>query len=293
MTSERTPESVVRLKAIALMCAAVTVFSGLDTLAKYLAASVQLPVTEIIWVRMTGNVVLNLLMFGVPALIGLAASPNLRLHVLRSLFMASTTGLNFLALKFLRLDQTQTIFFLTPFIVALLAGPVLGEWIGWRRLVAIIVGFSGVLFVTRPGFGGVHPAILLSLGAALGYGGYNIVTRYLAQRESAGIIQTGAPIAGALLYLPFALQNWVWPGDTTTMLALVAMGFIGGFGHWLLVLAHRHAPAPILSPFTYVGLPSMTLLGYLVFGDVPDHWTLIGAAIIILAGIYLISREGG
>jgi drug/metabolite transporter (DMT)-like permease len=232
------------------------------------------------------------MMFGVPALTALAASPNLRLHVLRSLFMATTTGLNFLALKYLRLDQTQTIFFLTPFIVALLAGPVLGEWIGWRRLAAVVVGFSGVLFVTRPGFGGVHPAIALSLGAALTYGGYNIATRYLAQREGTGIIQTGAPIAGALLYLPFAVQDWVWPAETATLLALLAMGFVGGFGHWLLVLAHRHAPAPVLSPFTYVGLPSMTLLGYMVFGDVPDRWTLIGAAIIVLAGIYLISREG-
>lgn len=291
MNSPRSPERSERLKAIAFMCGAATVFSVLDTLAKYLAVRAGLPVTEVIWVRFASNVVLNMFMFGPLLFTALARSSLWRTHVLRSLFMAGTTGLNFFALRYLRLDQTVTIFFIAPFIVALLAGPILNEWIGWRRLLAVFAGFTGVLFVTRPGFGGVHPAVVLSLGASLSYALYAISTRYLTRREPAELAQQSMPLAGFLLFMPFAIADWVWPADMLTAFGLIIMGFIGGFGHWLLVLAHRHAPAPIIAPFTYIGLPSMAALGFVIFGDVPDWWTLFGALIIISAGIYLIWRE--
>lgn len=280
-----------RLAAIGLMCASVTVFSILDTLAKHLANHAGLPVMEIIWVRFAGNVVLNLLMFGALSHVALMKSGKKSIHGLRSLLMALTTGFNFLALSYLQLDQTITLFFLAPLIIAALGGPLLGEWIGWRRMLAVLTGFIGVLFVTRPGFGGIHWAVLYSLGATITYAFYNISTRYLTRHDPASLIQVGTPLFGLALFLPPALWQWQWPGDLITWFALIALGFIGGFGHWLLVLAHRHAPAPIIAPFTYVGLPSMTLFGFLVFGDLPSWWTLFGAAIIIAAGGYLLWRE--
>lgn len=280
-----------RLKAIALMCGAVTVFSVLDTLAKYLANQSGLPVTQIIWVRFTSNIILNLLMFGPLLFVTALKTPYKLVHLARSLCMAATTGLNFLALQYLQLDQTVTVFFIAPLIVAALGGPLLGEWIGWRRFGAILIGFSGVLFITRPGFGGVHYAISYSFGAALTYALYSLSTRYVTRLEAPQLAQIIAPLAGFIIFAAPALSQWIWPANLTIWVLLILMGFIGGFGHWLLVLAHKSAPAPILSPFTYVGLPSMIMLGWLVFDDLPTWWTLAGASIIIFAGGYLLWRE--
>ena len=109
---------------------------------------------------------------------------------LRSGLMVVTTGFNFLALRYLQLDQTITIFFLTPLLVAGLAGPLLGEWVGWHRMLAIIAGFFGVLLVMHPGIGSVHWAMLIALVATLGYAVYNIATRYLAAFDPATVTQT-------------------------------------------------------------------------------------------------------
>ena len=154
-----------------------------------------------------------------------------------------------------------------------------------------LFGFAGVLFVTRPGFGGVHWAITYSFGAALTYALYSISTRYLTRLEAPQLAQISAPIAGTLIFAGPGLAQWIWPADLMTWALLLGLGFVGGFGHWLLVLAHKNAPAPILAPFTYVGLPSMIVLGWVVFGDLPTWWTLLGASIIILSGGYLLWRE--
>ena len=280
-----------RRKAIVLMCVAVSLFSVLDTLAKYLANNTGLPVTQIIWVRFAGNILLNLLMFGPLLLLAARNTPQKWMHFARSMLMAATTGLNFLALKYLQLDQTVTMFFIAPLIVAALGGPLLNEWIGWRRFMAIVLGFTGVLFITRIGFGGVHYAMIYSLGAALTYALYMISTRYISKLEAPELMQITAPLAGFILFAPLAYAHWIWPQTLMIWILLLAMGLIGGFGHWLLVLGHRLAPAPILAPFTYAGLPSMTLLGWMVFGDLPSWWTLLGASIIMSSGGYLLWRE--
>lgn len=280
-----------RLKAIALMAAAVTVFSLLDTLAKYLANTSGLPIMQIVWVRFAGNILVNVLMFGPFLMLAALKTPHRLVHLGRSLFMAATTGLNFIALQYLQLDQTVTIFFIAPLFIAALGGPLLGEWIGWRRFSAIFVGFSGVLFVTRPGFGGIHYAIIFSFGSALSYAFYSLATRYLTRIERPELAQITAPVAGFLIFLPPAIAHWIWPTDLLTWFLLLVLGFIGALGHWLLILAHRSAPAPILAPFAYVSLPSMVMLGFLFFGDLPSWWTLLGASIIILSGSYLLWRE--
>jgi drug/metabolite transporter (DMT)-like permease len=281
-----------RIKAIALMCFAVSVFAVLDTMAKYLATKVDLPVTEVVWIRFLSNMILNMLVFGPWALSVMLKSKQRNTHLLRSTFMALTTALNFLALAYLQLDLTTTIFFVAPFVVAALGGPILGEWIGWRRMMAILVGFLGVLVVTRPGSGMMHFALIYSFSAMFAYSFYALSTRYLTQQgEETRVITFATPLVGTLLFTPFALNQWQWPADGLTWTLLIGLGFVGGFGHWLLVIAHRLAPAPIIAPFTYIGLPSAATLGYVVFGDIPDIWTLVGASIIITAGIYLIWRE--
>ena len=273
--------------ALATLC-----FTVLDASAKYLVVAEGVPVAEVTWLRFVGHVV-----FSAAVLWPFALKPSLRsakplLQVLRSVLMVVTTGFNFIALRYLQLDQTVTIFFLTPLLVAALAGPLLHEWVGWHRMLAIVAGFFGVLLVMHPGIGTVHWAMLLALVATFGYALYNLATRYLAAFDPPSVTQTYTPLAGVLILAPFALGGaWHWPQGAGQWVLLASLGFWGGLGHWLLILAHRSAPAPVLAPFIYLGLIWMSAAGFLVFGDLPTLWTLSGAAVVILSGLYLLARE--
>jgi drug/metabolite transporter (DMT)-like permease len=280
-----------RLKAIGPMVLATLCFAVLDSTAKYLVVAEHVPVAQVTWLRFVGHVVFSALVLWPFALRPSLRSQKPLVQIVRSALMVVTTGFNFLALRYLQLDQTVTIFFLTPLLVAAFAGPLLGEWVGWHRMVAILAGFLGVLVVMHPGIGTVHWAMLLALVATLGYAFYNLATRYLAAFDPASVTQTYTPLAGVLILAPFALGVWHWPEDTRQWLLLATLGFWGGLGHWLLILAHRSAPAAVLAPFIYLGLIWMSAAGFLVFGDVPTWWTLSGAAIVILSGLYLLARE--
>ena len=164
------------------MCGAVATFSCLDTTGKYLLHSMH-PL-QVVWVRYTGAFLLALLFLNPVTSPGMLVTRRPWLQVGRSALLLLSTALNFFALQFLQLDEALSILFSTPFIVAILCGPLLGEWVGWRRWVAIGVGFVGVLLVARPGFGGLHPAALLSLGSAICYALYSISTRVLARSDS-------------------------------------------------------------------------------------------------------------
>jgi drug/metabolite transporter (DMT)-like permease len=280
-----------RLKAVGLMCMALVLFSGLDTSAKYLAATAGLPIAQIVWVRFAGQFLLMLSFLSALPLATLLATRKPGWELVRSVLMASTTAFNFLALQHLRLDQTVTVVFLAPLVVALLAGPLLGEWVGWRRLMAILVGFLGILIVVRPGLGGLHHAFLYAFGAMLAYALFMLLTRYLAAYDKPLAMLFYSILVGTFALAPFALWQWVWPESIGQWLLLAALGMLGGTGHYLLIHAYRLAPASIVSPFLYMQLLSMVAFGYAAFGDVPDFWTIAGAAVIIGSGIYLIHRE--
>ena len=280
-----------RVKAIGLMALASLCFAALDATGKYLIVKEGVPVAEVSWLRFVGHV-----MFSAVVLWPFALTPSLRsakpwIQIVRAALMVVTTGLNFLSLRYLQLDQTITIFFLTPLIVAALAGPLLNEWVGWHRMLAIIAGFFGVLLVMHPGIGTVHWAMLISLVATLGYAVYNIATRYLAAFDPAAVTQTYTPLVGLVLLAPPAFAVWQWPADLWQWALLASLGFWGGLGHWFLILAHRGAPASVLAPFIYLGLIWMSALGFVLFDELPTLWTLSGAAVVILSGLYLLSRE--
>ena len=295
MSTRKPPSAEIdashRLKAIGLMALATLCFAALDSTGKYLIVREGIPVAQVTWLRFVGHVV-----FSAVALWPFAFRPSLRsarpvVQALRSVLMVVTTGFNFLALRHLQLDQTVTIFFLTPLLVAALAGPLLHEWVGWHRVVAIMAGFVGVLLVVHPGIGTVHWAMLLVLIATFGYALYNLATRYLAVFDPPEVTQSYTPLGGLLILAPFALAAWHWPEGARQYVLLASLGFWGGLGHWLLILAHRGAPASVLAPFIYLGLIWMSVAGYLVFGQVPTLWTLSGAAVVILSGLYLLARE--
>jgi len=280
-----------RLKAVVLMCTAVTLFSCLDCTAKYLVSRAHLPTSEVVWLRFAGQMLLMVTILGPDAVPGLLQTRKLGLQMIRSVLMAATTICNFIAVRYLRLDQTVSIAFLAPLVVAALAGPLLGEWVGWRRMIAIIVGFLGILVVVRPGFADVHWAFGVSLLSMLVYALFMLITRKLAPFDPPLVTLWYALLVGTVVGLPWAVADWVWPAGPMDWMRLLSLGAFGGLGHYLLILAYRLAPAPSVAPFMYFQLLSMVSLGYLVFGDVPDHWTLLGSLIIVGAGIYLVHRE--
>ncbi len=279
-----------RVKAIGLMCLAVALFSSLDTSAKYLVTHAGIPVVQVVWSRFLGQLVIMLSMLSALPLSALLDTRKLKLEMLRSVLMVSTTAFNFLALRHLRLDQTISVVFMAPLIVALLAGPLLGEWVGWRRLVAILVGFIGVLIVVHPGVGALHPAFLFAFASMLAYAFFMLLTRFLAAHDTPLVMLFYSVLVGAFGLAPFALWNWAWPQTPGTWAILCLLGVFGGAGHYLFIHAYRLAPASRVAPFIYLQLLTIVMFGFIVFGDMPDIYTLIGATVIIGSGVYLLHR---
>jgi drug/metabolite transporter (DMT)-like permease len=277
-----------RLQGIGLMCVAVLLFGCLDTSAKYL--STHMDILQVVWARYMFHFLLSFVVVNPWTVPGLLSSKRPGLQVVRSIVLLVSTAANFTALHYLQLDQTVSISFSAPFLVAVMAGPILGEWVGRKRLVAILVGFLGVLLVTRPGFG-FHWAFALSFLSAVLYAVYNITTRILAGYDPATTTLFYSSLIGVLVFTPIVPFVWEWPPTLLDWLLMVAVGGFGAIGHWFLILAHRQAPAAIVAPFVYTELVWVVLLGWLIFADVPSEWTLAGAAIVIGSGLYLLYRE--
>lgn len=278
-----------RMTAIALMCATMIFYAALDTTAKWLGLS--LPLLQIVWARYVGATLIALVIGNPLTAPHRLRSNGLRLQLIRSGFLFGSTVLSFTAVRYLQLSETTAINFALPLAVALAAGPVLGEWVGPRRLAAIVFGFVGVLVVVQPWTGRVHPAMLLSV-ANVGFGaGYNMLTRLVAQRDTARTTLIYSTLSGAVLLTPIIPFVWVAPPGAAAWAGLVGIGTIGAIAHSLIILAHARAPASILAPFSYMQLIWMVLLGYLLFGDVPHRSTMLGAGIVVVSGLYLWHRE--
>ncbi len=282
-------ERASRLTGIALMCGAVACFAMLDTTAKYL--NLYMSTLQVVWARYTGAFLFPFIVSNPWTRPGLTRTTRPLLQVGRSVLLLGSTLCNFAALRYLQLDEAIALVFSTPFFVAALSGPLLGERVRWRRWTAIAVGFVGVLVVARPGPGSFQPAALLSLSAALFYALYSITTRILARTDSNETTLFYSNIVGALALLPVVPFVWTTPSEPLVIALMVATGAMGSFGHYLLIAAHRLAPAAVLSPFIYTEIVLVIALGFLVFGDVPNRWTLTGAAIVVASGLYILHRE--
>jgi drug/metabolite transporter (DMT)-like permease len=279
----------MRFLAIGLMCATMICFTGQDTCAKWLSAS--LPIAQIVWARYVGA-----------SLIALVASRSLtrpatlrsrrpRLQLLRSVLLFCSTTANVFAVRELQLSETATISFLTPVFVALLAGPVLGERVSAERMIAIVLGFLGVVIATRPGAGAFQPIVLVAVAGVVCNSGYVLATRKLAGSDSAQTTLAWTQIAGIVFLTP--ILPWIWrqPQSAIDWAIMAGMGVFAATSHGMLIMAHRFAPAPTLTPFTYTQLIWMIVSGVLVFGDWPAPATLIGACLVVACGAYLALRE--
>ena len=278
-----------RLTGIGLISLTYLCFALLDGSAKWLVQSV--PVLVVVWLRfLTHTLLASALLLPIRGA-ALVRTRHLRWHLLRGLMFCAMTGINFWALQYLLLTVTASIFFLVPILIALMSAPLLGERIDARRWIAILVGFAGVLVVVRPGSAAFHPAMLLSLANVVIYAAFNLMTRKLAAYDPPETIQFLPALVASVLLAPFALAVWEPPHGALEWTVLCLMGVFGGVGHYLLALAHRYAPASTLAPFLYQQILYMAAFGYLVFGSVPDPAVWIGAAIVIVSGLYLFGRE--
>jgi drug/metabolite transporter (DMT)-like permease len=278
-----------RLIGIALMCCAAACFSGLDTSAKLLGPHVG--VIEVAWARYAAGILLTLLFQNPWSHPTILRTAHLKLQLARSLLLLNSTLCTIIAVRYLRLDQIVTIAFSAPFLVTALSGPVLSEWAGPRRWAAIGVGFIGVLIATRPGFGGIHPAGAFMAFGMVSYVCYILITRIVAKNDSTETSLFYTNLVGALALTPVVPFVWTTPQSPSIALLMLAVGAFGSFGHYLLIRAHRHSPPYALAPFVYTQIVWSITWGYLFFGDAPDLLTLVGAAIVIASGLYLLNRE--
>ncbi len=279
----------MRILAIALMCAAMVCFTGLDTSSKWLG--LRLPVAQIVWSRYVGATLIALIAARPGSRFAAIRSKRPRLQALRSLLLLGSTVSVVVALRRLQLAETATISFLTPIFVALLAGPLLGERVGRERMIAIAVGFLGVLIATRPGTSAFQPVVLIAIAGVACNSGYVIATRRLAGVDPARTTLLWTQAAGVLFLTPILPLVWRWPTSANVWLAMAGLGVFAAAGHGLLIVAHKFAPAPVLTPFTYTQLVWMIVSGALIFGDWPPAATLVGAALVVACGAYLALRE--
>jgi len=279
----------MRILAIALMCGTMVFFTAHDTSTKWLGR--QLPTAEIVWARYLGAAVIALAAARPWARPAALMSRRPGLQALRSLMLLATTGCVVAALRSLQLAESATISFLNPIFVALLAGPLLGERTGGERMIAIIVGFLGVVIATRPGTSAFQPAVLIAVLGVVFNAGYVIATRKLAGVDDSRTTLVWTQAAGIILLTPLLPWVWVTPPSAKAWAVLAGLGLFAASGHALLIVAHKYAPAPVLTPFTYTQLLWMIASGFLVFGDVPPAATLIGAALVVACGAWLALRE--
>jgi drug/metabolite transporter (DMT)-like permease len=275
------------IRGIVLAVGATVLFGSSDTIAKVLSTS--LPIGEFLWIRYVLFLVMALVLGR--RVIRQAVRPrNPALQVARGICVVLSSLLFVYGVRRMTMAQATTINFLSPILITILSVPLLGETVGIRRWAAASAGLVGMLVVIRPGLGGFQPASLFGVGGAFCWALALIITRKIAITDAPETtVLWSAAIGAAVLtvLLPFeaAWPTW-WQFGLAVLLGMLASG-----GQWIVILAHRFAPASLLAPFFYTQLIWVSILGFLVFGNLPDRWTLMGAGIIIASGLYTAHRE--
>lgn len=274
-------------RGIVFMLTTTLFFVLIDTCAKQL--SLTLPVTEVVWARFFFHLLVVLLLLG-RRTVRYAYSARPVLQIFRSAMLLTTTFLYFIGIRQIDLAMASSIMFLSPILITALSVPLLGERIGLRRVLGVLAGLIGALVIVRPGVGDVPISALYFVAAACTNAMYQLTTRMLRQSDDANTTLLYTAFVGAVLATLTAPMNWVTPTSLDWGL-MVAMGSFGALGHFTLIRAFQSAPPSALMPFAYSGLIWATLFGYLVFANLPDGYTIIGALIITASGFYIFHRE--
>ena len=275
------------LRGGALMLGATVLFSASDTMAKYITQSV--PAIELATIRYA-------------VFVAMASSALLRrrrtslrsrrptLQIIRGVGVVGSAVAFIFSLGTLPISEATALNFITPLLITVLAIPVLGEVVRPQGWAAVLIGFAGMLVVVRPGLGGFHPAAFLVVLSSLCWCMAMLVTRRLVGVDRSSVTLMWTAATGFVLLLcavPFFLAPLTLPQAGICM----AVGVVASTGQWLAVLAYRYARATVLAPLTYAQLIWSSLFGLMVFGTVPDRWTLIGALIIAASGLYVVHLE--
>jgi len=271
-----------------LMCLSMFGFAVMDSISKFMVQSY--PVIQTLWVRY----VLYLLFALVIAWpIGVRRALRSRrpwLQFWRSILALVENGVFFLAFAYLPLAETHAIAATSPLIVVLLAAPILGERVGLHRWLAVLAGFAGVLLIVRPGFADLTWPMALPLIGAVMWGVYQIMTRLCARDDSPETTLLWSAFVGLGAVSLVAPFDWK-EADATAWLFLLAIGVLGSVCHYGLIKALDYADASAMQPYSYTLLVWASIMGFLVFGDVPAVWTVFGGAIVVASGLYTWYRD--
>ena len=281
------PERNIRIGILFVLTTSV-MFALLDTGVKYVGQFY--PVLQIAWARYVFQMAMVPLVIGRTRPRDILRTRRPGLQVARSLLMVGATLSFFTAVNYMPVAEASAIGMIAPLMVTALAIPMLGERVGPRRWMAVVIGLIGALIIIRPGFGSLSWAAILPVITAICYALYQITTRMLADIDPpiTTFFYSGAVGVVVLsLAVPFAWQTPTAGGWAM----MIALGLIAGAGHFCVIQALRRAPASVLAPFSFTQLIWVTILGYLVFGDFPDNYTLLGAAIVVGSGGYVFYRE--
>jgi drug/metabolite transporter (DMT)-like permease len=288
--SERTaPARADRpFRGIALILASTVFLGASDVTAKYLSAT--LPSIEIAWIRFLvfGMIMVPAMLPGSP----LYALPSERrgLQLMRGAALLASSLFFISGLRFLPIAEASATGFVSPLFVTALSIVFLGESVGVRRWLATAVGLIGVLIILRPGSGAFHPAAFFPIVSALAWACTLIMTRMMSGKEAVITTMTYSSIAGVCILSALAPFVWVAPSWHDILFGIV-IGIASTAGQWIVVLAFRYADASVLAPFQYTQLLWVSILGFVIFGELPDIWTVTGAVFVVASGLYTAHRE--
>jgi drug/metabolite transporter (DMT)-like permease len=273
------------LLGVLFICLAGLLFPMMNGAAKTLGADYAS--LQVSWARAFGHVVFMLAAFLPRHGLGLLRTRRPGLQIARSAVLFCSNLCFFFAVTFIPIPKAAAISLTAPLIVALLAWPMLGERTTPSRVAALCVGFAGVLTVIRPGTAVFHWASLFVVASATCYGLYQILTRTIAAADPPETSTVYSSVVGAfviLLALPFV---WETPRSLFDVALFCSLGVLGALGHYCVAQALGYAPASVVSPFQYFQLLGSVAVGWLVFGDLPDALTWVGAAVIVASGLFI------
>ncbi|HCZ01638.1 MAG: hypothetical protein A3D16_11850 [Rhodobacterales bacterium RIFCSPHIGHO2_02_FULL_62_130] len=282
------PTPAATRKGILLMLLAIFLFTAMDAQAKGLIAKYS--TVQVVWARFAGQVVLVLLFLG-PARIG----PTLRTqypltHLARSGFQLGATGLFFASLAYIGLAEATALTDINPVLITLGAALFLGEKLGPRRIFGVVMAMVGAMIVIRPGLGVFTPAALLPLACAVSYAGNALLTRHVGPKEGPWTSMLLAALFGTLV-TSLALPFFWTPIALADLPVFLLLGMLGSGAQLCIIKSFSMAEASAVAPFAYLGIVTATFWGIVLYGEYPDLWTVIGALVIVAAGLYVWHRE--
>ena len=282
-----TPHVTQSKLSVLLMIGAMFVFTLMDAVAKVLTQ--EIGVWPTLWVRYLGQAVLVFLIV-LPRFGKIVKTSFPLLQLARSVFLMGATMCFFWGISNIGLAEATAIMDISPVLITLGAVLFLGERIGIRRVFGIIGALIGALIVIRPGSDVFSVYALFPLGAAICYSGYNIITRFVGAREDPWTSLFYTALFGALVFSAVVPFYWQ-PLSIVSLTLMSVLSCLATLAQWLLIKALSLGEASLLAPVGYIALIFATLWGYLLFGDLPDQWTVIGAMVIVASGVYVWYRE--